>query len=212
MSETKESEQICIKDKRFKKIVILAFTACGHLNTILKTTKELVDISDVQVIIYGLDQHRGLIEKSGAKFKCYKNLKMDSFKPPPLNNRKRLGYALSIDQLFKITSDILSTLEHEIEMEDPDLLLYDHFSVFGAWVVRSMRQKYQQFMESNTNLRAVTRKSPKPPPLSIMYHTSFAFSEPVYPNLVEKNVMDSGHSIYNRIRLFYYKIKICNYL
>ena len=195
-----------------RKIVILAFTAAGHLNTILKLTKELLDSSNLEIIIYGIDEYKSLIEKSGAKYKCYKNLKIDSFKPPPLNNRKRLGYVYSIDQLFQITEQIIQALEYEIEMEDPDLLLYDHFSLFGMWVVRSMRQKYQQYLDTNVGLKLLfTKRIPKPPPLSVMYHTSFAFYNDIFPNQVEQTVMDK-QDFFNRIKILYFKLKICNYL
>jgi len=202
--------KLIIKKQNVRKIVILAFTAAGHLNTILKLTKELLlDSSNLEIIIYGIDEYKNLIERSGAKFKCYKNLKIDSFKPPPLNNRKRLGYVLSIDQLFQITEQIIRTLEYEIEMEDPDLLLYDHFSLFGMWVVRSMRQKYQQYLDANVGLKMLTKRTPKPPPLAVMYHTSFAFFNEIYPNYMEQSVMDK-QDILNRIKVVYYKIKICN--
>jgi hypothetical protein len=77
------------------------------------------------------------------------------------------------------------------------------------WVVRSIKQKYQQYLDTNDGLKLLsTKRIPKQPPLSVMYHTSFAFYNDIYPNQVEKTVMDK-QDFFNRIKIIYFKIKIC---
>jgi hypothetical protein len=63
-----------------KKILVLAIPFYGHLNALTSIVYELISNtarSDLEIVFYGCDQVKDLIERSGAEYRPYPYFPLD---------------------------------------------------------------------------------------------------------------------------------------
>ena len=94
---------------------------------------------------------------------------------------------------FLLTSEaknIVESLAKEIDIEKPDLILYDIFNPILNWAVRYYKKWYDIGKKtSQTERLNMTFCPSKPIPPLTCYSTSFAMIDGLYPNTLENSIM-----------------------
>lgn len=161
-----------------RKVFICALAATGHTNGMLALSQELVKEHDFEVIFYSIEQYREQIEKSGALYRAY------SFNPqilfvPRLNNQRK-DFVMSVLKLtLDATNEIALELARDIDRDKPDVILHDQVALYARFAIKIINDNYARAKQGYKDLifRPTGPASP-----SIMYYTTFAAQEGIYPN------------------------------
>lgn len=111
-----------------KKVFVLAPPATGHVNPICGVVNELCKDSDIEVIFYSDETYRELVEKTGATFRAISHPTLTRVldKAKPITEGK-MGIDELLHEMINFSYDITPDLVHDIENEEPDMILYDGF-------------------------------------------------------------------------------------
>ena len=178
----KQKKKSCVisQKKNMEKKRIFVFTApfSGHTNPVASIVHELKSTnSSLDLIFYGTDQFRSLIEQTGATFRPYtyhdeSKFKVDSVK----NNRDNIiasfGYFM-IDFSDHNLNDFIA----DVERDKPDLIMSDFHAMHARYLMRSLELRYKK------------KKSTLKPPEEFIINTMFAFKTGIYPNLKQSLTM-----------------------
>jgi hypothetical protein len=110
-----------------KKAFCLTLSLSGHLNPMCGLVHELCTKQDVECILYGTEELRGTIEKTGAKFRLYKHRNLSDFVPPSLTSERKPEKTFQnlVIPLMDCAYVQIPELLKDIEADKPDLILYD---------------------------------------------------------------------------------------
>lgn len=104
------------------KVIFYNIKGIGHLNPTIPFVKSLAQ-KGVEIIYYTYPERKKLVEAAGARFCNYGD---DNFKTEQYNPGKNF-----VQQLIPATVGILPFLAKKLQIECPDLLIYDSMAPWG---------------------------------------------------------------------------------
>jgi len=160
-----------------KKILIFAVPFYGHVNPMTGMIYELVNKNTYEVIFYGSEEMRTLIEKTGAEFRLYSYFPMQKFKRKPTNIKQDSAVIHTLLELMDISSCLVPDLVRIVECEKPDLIVYDMWALHTKYLLKILKRNYEKKLTKSA------------PPASVLFTPFFAWKENVYPNKKEFRMM-----------------------
>ena len=158
--------------KKKTKIVVIAVPFFGHINPITGLIYELISSQQADVIFYGCEQVRKVIEKTGAEYRAYPYFPIERFRSKP-NRRKQDSTVMeTLAELMALSTRLVPDLVAMLERERPDLVIYDQWAVHTKYTLAIVEQR---------------RRSR--PPASLVFTPFFAWSEGIYPNERERRML-----------------------
>lgn len=147
--------------------------ASGHVNPMSGMAHELAKTN--QVVFYGNEEHRSLIEKTGAEFRMYQHFPKSVLQPKQVQRVQFKSGLILLQRLIDVSYKEIPLLIKDIERDKPDLIIYDHFSIPVKFALKVME----------TNFKKSTSFY-KPPP-TVLFFTTFSTKKNVYPCKVVKH-------------------------
>lgn len=111
-------------ENRKKKVIVMVPPATGHVNPMCGLVYELCKNPNIEVTFYSNEQYRGIIEKTGAKFRPNAKSVFDSIDQIKIMGQKMLIGDI-INMLIQFSYEQLPQLMSDVEKEKPDLILFD---------------------------------------------------------------------------------------
>ena len=109
-----------------KKAFCLTLSLSGHLNPMCGLVHELCKNQGIECILYGTEELRGTIEKTGAKFRLYAHRNLSDFVPPSVTESKpEKTFENIVMPLMDGAYVQLPQLLNDYEADKPDLIIYD---------------------------------------------------------------------------------------
>jgi UDP:flavonoid glycosyltransferase YjiC (YdhE family) len=163
---------------RRKKIFIFTLPAHGHINPMSCLVHELcmaINSEPIEVIFYGNEEHRELIEKTGATFRQYAHSTFATLSsPPPITTAQKQrrqetsSFFLIFNLYLHFAERLLPQMIRDTETQRPDLIVYD--SVF-------MPVKYM--------LEILRRRGTYEPPRCVRFIPNFAINASIMNLLIK---------------------------
>ncbi|CAF0716166.1 unnamed protein product [Brachionus calyciflorus] len=153
-----------------KKIFIMVLPSFGHINPITGLASELVLKQKYEIFFYGNDEHKDVIERTGAIFRQYENMLISESKIKPLNEEKHDAMEGFFLKMINYCYKSVPTLIQDLELEKPDLIIFDHMSLPARFAIKILETRFQKGLIKN------------PPPPAVNFYTCFASKKGVYPN------------------------------
>lgn len=108
-----------------RKIFVIFPSGSGHINPVCGLVYELCKRPDIECIFYGNEEHRELIEKTGAQFRLYSDRNIANLVPTQVNEKSRNMLSVGVNLMIDCSYKLLPQLIKDTENERPDLILYD---------------------------------------------------------------------------------------
>nr|QNH67989.1 UDP-glucuronosyltransferase-like protein 7 [Brachionus koreanus] len=184
------------------KIFVLVLPEIGHINPVNGIVKELVHKKNCDVIFYGRHDQRELIESTGAKFREYKfyedgNTALKPLKEDPFTN----DIPLFIN-LINLSYNEIPCLIKDIEIDRPDLIIFDQLSMPAKYLLKVMEQNFRE------------KKTSLPAPASVQIFTTFPSFEIFADKQEYKKYMLQPTGIFFRFNKYLLTLKqkkFCNH-
>ena len=167
-----------------KKVFVITFPVVSHLNAIVNVINELVQTYRVKVVVYDLKKHESLLKKTGCEFRAYEDFnEMDKVKMNGLKTRVETLPPL-LHKVLTLTNMNLIKIATEIDIEKPDLILFDTMALHAKWIIRYLEKNYQVFLRD----KSAILKTTSAPPTCVVYNTAFARQKNVFPEKADEKL------------------------
>lgn len=138
-----------------KKFLVINYPGHGHVNPTIKMMKDLICLGN-EVVCYCTEEFRGIVEKTGARFKSY------NYEPLEEDDDK-IDEHLPIENAIRLTDAMLSIILKE--KEEFDVIIYDSVLSIGEDIAQRLNIKktvalYTTFAISK-NMVSLVKKSGK---------------------------------------------------
>jgi UDP:flavonoid glycosyltransferase YjiC (YdhE family) len=151
-----------------KKVFVIVTAASGHINPVTGVVKELIDREKCDVVFYGLEKYREIIEKSGAEYRPYQNLSEQFADVSSASKLK--NFYFKIMRMSVIASDlVLPGLIEDVERDRPEMILFDFFAFHAKYLMEILHNKYEK------------KQSDYKPPKFVRISQTFSIKLDVYP-------------------------------
>ena len=128
-----------------KKIFAIIPSASGHVNPICGLIKELCKEPNIECIFFGIDDHKELIEKTGATFRRYVHRNIADVDIPKLTERgKEPFFAKFFAFMIDCSYVLLPQLIKEYESEKPDMIIFDPSFIVVVYFIEILRSQKKQ--------------------------------------------------------------------
>lgn len=126
-----------------KKIFAIFPSGAGHLNPILCVLGELQKRQKCEVLFYGDEAFRALIEKSGSTFRAYSHPSYSRINPTMSIDKQRVGFGHFVRTHILIAFDILPQILCDIENDTPDMIIYDSFFLMSKYLMEIIKTRVE---------------------------------------------------------------------
>ena len=192
-------------ENRKKKVIVMVPPATGHVNPMCGLVYELCKNPNIEVTFYSNEQYRGIIEKTGAKFRPNAKSMFDSIDQIKLTGQKMLIGDI-LNMLIQFSYEQLPQLMSDVEKEKPDLILFDGLTFPVKYLLEIIKAR-----NANGDM-AMTL------PKTVFFAPNFAFNDKMIQIMQEQKKEGgfwSAMSILNSFRKqfvfsWYYGIPIYN--
>ncbi|CAF0717507.1 unnamed protein product [Brachionus calyciflorus] len=169
------------------KIYILIFPDTGHVNPIAGIVEVLVKNKNCDVVFYGRKGQKDLIERTGAQFRQYRFYRDGNSISKPLKEDPFTNDLYLFTDFINLSYQEIPLLIQDIEIDKPDLIIYDQLSIPAKYLLRIMEINFKN------------RKSSMNVPPSVQIYTCFPCKAGVYPteDLLEKFPCEPTGFLYN---------------
>jgi UDP:flavonoid glycosyltransferase YjiC (YdhE family) len=124
-----------------KKIVIIVPPATGHVNPICGIAYQLTrDNAIDEVIFYGEEQHRQLIEHTGSTYRQYSH-PIFSRLTPKKATEKQDGLTYILNLLITYSFNLLPQFLADITVDKPDMIIVDAAFLPGKYLIEILRTR-----------------------------------------------------------------------
>nr|QNH68003.1 UDP-glucuronosyltransferase-like protein 7 [Brachionus rotundiformis] len=178
------------------KIFVLILAEIGHINPVAGIVKELIRNENCQVVFYGRNKHRDMIELTGAKFRAYKHYQdgdacLKHLKEDPYTNDIPL-----FTNLINLSYNEIPELIKDIETDQPELIIFDQLSMPAKYLLKVMKNNF------------LNKKSSFPAPASVQIFTTFPDMYQIFPEKSDyKNLLIEPKGLYYNFQKIILKIK-----
>jgi MGT family glycosyltransferase len=166
--------------ERKKKIMVIVAPSTGHVNPICGLVNELSKQKGVEVIFYSDKEYREAVENTGAKLRLFSRPTF-SILPQIVVHKMRDPVGILLNEQITFSYDVVSHLLKEVEIEKPDLILYDCGFLPAKYLLHVLKSRYQ------------SGKSAVPVPQNVMFLPNFAITH----NLVRDARASTPKSIWS---------------
>lgn len=154
----------------------------------------------MDITFYGNDNHKDLIERTGARYKKYSYYPEKAFKQSSLNNiHLKFSLATVCYGLLDFSDKILPELIEDAEREKPDLIIYDTMALHARFLLRSLELRYKNKI---SNLKR---------PKGALFFTTLVIEPDLFPTIIEptetKTIWYYMHFIFVRFLQFLFSLK-----
>jgi MGT family glycosyltransferase len=123
-----------------KKIFVVFSSASGHVNPVCGLIHELCRNPNIECIFYGIEEHRELIEKTGAQFRLYVDRNVaDTIVPQVDDQKSEPVFSRFMNRMMDSSYQILPQLTRDFETEKPDIVLIDPSFIVARYLVEILK-------------------------------------------------------------------------
>lgn len=110
-----------------KLVYFITLSLSGHLNPVCGLVHELAKNPDIECVIYGIEDHREKIERTGARFRAYLHRNGANLSPIGLEDYEKAGilYELYVNDMMNCAYIQVPAIVDDVKREKPDLIVYD---------------------------------------------------------------------------------------
>lgn len=110
-----------------KLVYFITLSLSGHLNPVCGLVHELAKNPDIECVIYGIEDHREKIERTGARFRAYLHRNGANINPVSLEDIDKNGhlYEQYINDQINCAYIQVPAITDDVRREKPDLIVYD---------------------------------------------------------------------------------------
>ena len=126
-----------------KTVYFMTASLSGHLNPMCGLVHAVAKNPDIDCVLYGVQEHKEKIEKTGARFRLYSHRNLADLVPEEIDEKYKNN-----KKTFKIVLDLLSSVESQIpafmkdiESEKPSLIVYDPVFAIGRFLQEYLEKK-----------------------------------------------------------------------
>ena len=132
-----------------KTVYFMTLSLSGHLNPMCGLVHEAAKNPDLDCVLYGVQEHKEKIEKTGARFRLYLHRNGADFNPGFVTEAdKDKAFEEFFVCLFECARIQIPAIVKDIEAEKPSLIVYDPAFIPGRFL--------QQYLEKRgTNIKFV---------------------------------------------------------
>lgn len=123
-----------------KIVFVIVPPAYGHVNPVSGLVYELCKQPNVDVIFYGQEPFREIIEKTGAKYRAYSNFDPDSVLCKTLQETTEPSVLSLISLLIDRSYVILPQLIKDFYAYKPDLIIYDSICLPAKYLLEYLKE------------------------------------------------------------------------
>ena len=122
------------------KIFVVFSSASGHVNPVCGLIYELCRKPNIECIFYGIEEHRELIEKTGAQFRLYVDRNVADTIVPQIDDQKSEPvFSRFMNRMMDSSYHILPQLTRDFEIEKPDIVLIDPSFIVARYLVEILK-------------------------------------------------------------------------
>lgn len=126
------------------KIFVFILPEIGHINPVNGIVRELVQNRKCEVVFYGRQNQKELIESTGAKFRQYKFYQDGDAALKPLKEDPFTNDIPLFTNLINLSYKEIPCLIQDIEADKPDLIIFDQLSMPAKYLLKVMEKKFKE--------------------------------------------------------------------
>lgn len=117
-------------------------SASGHVNPVCGLVHELCQQPDVECVFYGIEEHRQLIEKTGAQFRLYSDRNVADTVLPQVSERHReFVFTRFMNRMIDSSYHLLPELIRDVEAEKPDMIIIDPGFITSKYLIEILKKR-----------------------------------------------------------------------
>lgn len=125
-----------------KKVFVVFSSASGHVNPVCGLVHELCKQPNIQCIFYGIEDHRAMIENTGATFRAYADRNVaDTTLPKVTERHKEFVFSRFMNRMIDSSYVILPDLIRDAETDKPDLIIVDPGFITSKYLVEILKKR-----------------------------------------------------------------------
>ena len=124
------------------RIFILPLVFSGHINPISGVVRELCQLPDVECIMYGTDEYKQIIERTGAQYRMYAHRQWTGLTVAKMTDETKNNFFSSTSQITYDASMVLvPQLLDDVIRDKPDLIFFDAGFIIARFLAGALQRK-----------------------------------------------------------------------